>query len=108
MKKLLALLLAATLLTGCGSTGSDDTVKLTGTSDGHNGPLTVEVEMQGDTITAVTVTDHIETVGIADPALTNVPEAIVAANSTDVDVVVGATITSAAIVTAVDNAIASK
>ena len=78
---------------------------LVGTADGHNGPLTVAVTMDGETITDVVVTDHSETEGLADPALSDVPAAIVETNSTDVDTVSGATVTSNAIMQAVDNAL---
>ena len=70
--------------------------------EGHNGPMTVEVNIDGDTITRVEVVEHEETDGLADPALEDVPAAIVAANSANVDVVSGATITSDAIKEAVE------
>ncbi len=105
MKKVLFTLLAALLLTGCSAGGSDE-VKTTGTVEAHNGPLTVEVTREGDKITAVEITDHVETPGIADPALTEVPAAIVEANSTEVEAISGATITSNAIMSAVEAAIA--
>lgn len=78
---------------------------LVGTAEGHNGPLTVAVTMDGDTITDVVVTEHSETEGLADPAISDVPAAIVETNSTDVDTVSGATVTSNAIMAAVDNAL---
>jgi|SRR5690625_4697095 len=79
---------------------------LVGTAEGHNGPVTVAVTMDGDTITDVTVTEHSESEGIADPAIEEVPAAIVESNSTDVDTVSGATVTSNAIMSAVEDAIA--
>lgn len=78
---------------------------LVGTAEGHNGPLTVAVTMDGDTITDVVVTDHTETEGLADPAISDVPAAIVETNSADVDTVSGATITSNAIMDAVKDAL---
>ena len=78
---------------------------LVGTAEGHNGPLTVAVTMDGDTITDVTVTEHAETEGLADPAIEEVPAAIVGSNSTDVDTVSGATVTSNAIMSAVEDAV---
>ena len=74
--------------------------------DGHNGPMTVDVTIDGDTITGVRVVEHEETEGLADPALTDIPAAIVSANSTDVDVVSGVTVTSDAIIEAVEQALA--
>ena len=78
---------------------------LTGTADGFGGPITVSVTMDGDTITAVEVVSNSETPEIAGAALEQIPAAIVAANSPDVDVVSGATYTSNGIINAVKNAI---
>ena len=63
------------------------------------------VTMDGDTITAVEVISNSETIEIAGGALEQIPAAIVAANSPDVDVVSGATYTSNGIINAVKNAI---
>ncbi|MBP3700995.1 MAG: FMN-binding protein, partial [Lachnospiraceae bacterium] len=49
------------------------------------------------------ILESTETSGIADPALEQIPAAIVAAQSTDVDVVAGASFASRAIMTAVDD-----
>lgn len=76
-----------------------------GTVDGHNGPLTVAVVVEGGVITSVEVLEHEETAGLADPALADVPAWIVARNGTDVDVVSSATVTSEAIIAAVENAL---
>ena len=76
---------------------------LTGTAEGFAGPITVEVTMDGDTITAVAVTSNSESAPGA--ALEDIPAAIVAANSPDVDVVAGATYTSQGIIDAVRNAL---
>lgn len=73
--------------------------------NGMGGTLVVKVTMDGDVIAAVEVLEQKETVGIADAALDTLPGTIVAANSTDVDTVSGATITSKAIIEAVDNAL---
>lgn len=91
-------------LSKAGGSGAADGV-LTGTADGFIGPITVEVTMDGDTITSVTVVDNSETLNIASGALEQIPAAIVAANSPDVDVVAGATYTSKGIMNAVKDAI---
>ena len=78
-----------------------------GTSDAGMHPgLKVAVTFEGGSITNVEVVEHGETEGISDPAIEGVPAAIVASNSTTVDVVSGATLTSNAIIEAVNNAIA--
>ena len=79
---------------------------LTGTADGFMGPITVEVTMDGDTITGVTVVSNSESA--PGTALEDIPAAIVAANSPDVDVVAGATYTSNGIINAVKNAISGS
>ncbi len=72
----------------------------TGKAPGKNGDVTVEVTLTSDAIKEVKVTDHQETAGISDPAIEQVPAEIVEAQSLNVDLVSGATITSQAIVDA--------
>ena len=79
---------------------------LTGTANGFGGPITVSVTMDGDKITAVEIVSNSETIEIAGGALEQIPAAIVAANSPDVDIVSGATYTSNGIINAVKNALA--
>ena len=79
----------------------------TGSAPGRNGEITVEVTVTADAIESVAVTGHSETAGISDPAIETLPEAIVAAQSTGVDAVAGATITSEGILAAVESALAA-
>ena len=72
------------------------------------GRLVVKVTMDGEKIAAVEVLEQKETVGIGDKAVEALPGEIVAANSTEVEAVSGATITSNAIIEAVNNAISQK
>ena len=66
--------------------------------------MTVKVE--GGKVAEVTVGDNSETQGIGSKAIEQLPDAIVAANGTEgVDAVSGATVTSKAIFTAVDEAL---
>lgn len=76
-----------------------------GTAMGMGGEVVVKVTMDGDAIAAVEVIQHGETVGIGDKAIDTIPGAIVAAQSSDVDSVSGATVTSKAIMDAVKNAV---
>lgn len=76
-----------------------------GTGAGRNGDITVDVTLTDGVITDVSVTSHSETAGISDPALTDLPKAIVAAGSVDVDAVSGATETSNGILAAVKDAL---
>jgi succinate dehydrogenase/fumarate reductase flavoprotein subunit/uncharacterized protein with FMN-binding domain len=77
-----------------------------GVANGIGMNLTVKVTMDGDKIAAVEILSHNETAGISDGAIEKIPAAIVEAQSTDVDVVTGATMTSNAIKAAVDQALA--
>ena len=62
--------------------------------------------LDGSTITNVEVVEHHETAGIGTPAIETIPSAIVEANSADVDVVAGATMSSRAIIDATKDALA--
>jgi uncharacterized protein with FMN-binding domain len=77
-----------------------------GYGEGKNGTIKVKVTMDGDKIAKIEVLSHNETAGISDPAFAAIPEAIIAANSTEVDVVSGATKTSEALIAAVNDALA--
>ena len=83
----------------------DGTYEAEGKGIGGKVPVTVTVE--GGKVASVTVGDNSETEGIGSKAVEQLPEAIVAANGTaGVDGVSGATITSKAIFSAVEDAMA--
>ena len=69
------------------------------------GEVKVKVTMDGDKIAKIEVLSHNETPGLSDPAFAQIPDAMVAANSADVDVVGGATRTSEALMAAVKDAL---
>lgn len=75
---------------------------------GYGGPLTVEVTVKDKKISDVKVVSHSETENVGTKAIDQLPEKIVAANSADVDVVSGATVTSDAIKKAVSSALAES
>ena len=56
-------------------------------------------------IAKIEVLSHNETAGLSDPAFAQIPEAIIAAQSTSVDAVTGATKTSEALIAAVNDAL---
>ena len=71
---------------------------------GIGGKVPVTVEVKDGKIATVTVGDNSETQGIGSKAIEQLPDAIVAANGTEgVDAVSGATVTSKAIFTAVED-----
>lgn len=76
-----------------------------GTAEGMGGTLTVKVTMDGDKIAKVEVVSHTETEGICEPAIETIPAEIVKANSTEVDTIAKATVTSKAIIEAVNDAL---
>ena len=77
----------------------------TGSAQGFGGALTAEVTVANGSITKVAVLENSETPFIAENAFKQVPEAIVANQSWEVDVVSGATVTSKAIMAAVEAAL---
>lgn len=109
MKKGLSLvlvLLMVTSLFGCAQkTEAPAAETLTGTGEGFGGEVTVTVTKEGDKITSVVAVGEKETAGIGSNAIDQLPAKIVEANSTEVDVVAGATYTSKAIIYAVNNAL---
>ncbi|MDO4837965.1 MAG: FAD-dependent oxidoreductase [Clostridia bacterium] len=79
-----------------------------GSANGMGGAVKVAVTVSGGKITAVEVVEHNETAGISDPAIEQMPAKIVDAQSTDVDAVAGATVTSEAIKEAVKAALSGE
>ncbi|QEJ95675.1 flavocytochrome c [Treponema phagedenis] len=103
--KRLFISLAAVMVLLFASCGNKDTY--TGTAKGNNADITVQVGYKDGVIQSVKVTKHAETAGVADAALEKIPEAIVAHQSLNVDIISGATETSKAIVNAVKSALQS-
>ena len=73
--------------------------------NGMGGPVTVKIKMDGKRIVAIEVLENKESQGISDNAKKGIPAAIIAKQSTDVDVVTGASMTSRAIMSAVKQAL---
>lgn len=77
----------------------------TASANGRNGNVEVQVTITDGRIADVEVLSHEETEGIADPALERIPRLIVDSQSTQIDTVSGATLTSNAIIQATEDAI---
>ena len=75
------------------------------TVSGRNGKMTVEVVLGEDKIEAVNVKEHQETETVASVALERIPSKIVELQTTNIDTVTGATVTSNAIIYAVKQAV---
>ena len=71
------------------------------TVSGHNAPMTVKVTVSETEIVSVEVTEDSETAGIGKPALEQVAAEVVDNQSVAVDTITGATVSSAAMVSAV-------
>ena len=97
--------IAALAATAASAVPADGTY--TGTAQGRNAPVKVEVTITSGKIASVKVVDQKETKGISDPALAKIPGEIVAGQTTNVDLVSGATYTSKAVVEATAAALKS-
>lgn len=76
-----------------------------GESVGFGGAMEVSVTVDGDRILSVDITKSSETEGIGSIAVSQLPEKIVSAQSLAVDAVSGCTLSSNAIIAAVENAL---
>ena len=76
-----------------------------GEAEGFGGPVKVKVTMDGDKIDKIDVLSHSDTPGICDAAYNTIPQAIIDAQSTQVDVSAGATFSSKGIMAAVEDAL---
>ena len=104
MKKLIALVLCLCVaMTSAIALGE----VYEGVGKGMGGELKVNVTVEDGKITAVEIAQHNETAGISDPAIEQIPAAIVANQSLAVDAVAGATLTSNGILEAVEAAAAA-
>ncbi|MBV1758507.1 MAG: FAD-binding protein [Dethiosulfatibacter sp.] len=77
----------------------------TSTVKGHNGDMTVEVEFDNMSILSVTILEHLESAGISDLALERIPQEVVDGQTLSVDAVSGATISSVAVLTAIEDCV---
>lgn len=108
-KKLLSsLMVSASMLLAACAGGTDDASSETYEIevDGYADKITVATTMNGDEIENVEVLEHNETDGIGSVAVEELPPSIVDSQSLGVDTVTGATITSNAILEAVEQAAA--
>lgn len=77
----------------------------TGTSSGHNGDITVSVEVKDGKMSQVSVTEHNETNGIGNKAMDTIVELMNETGSSNVDAVSNATLSSTGLVRAVRKAL---
>jgi uncharacterized protein with FMN-binding domain len=90
---------------GGGSGGSMEVYE--GSAMGYRGPISVQVRVSAGNIMEITVTESMEDRLVGEIAMEELLELIIEYNSTDIDVISGATITSKGFIEAVKNAIIS-
>ena len=100
MGKTILCLMAALSMAACAAGAEEHT----GEAEGYGGTLKVRVAMDGQRLTSVTVIEHHETEGVGTRAIDEMPAAMVAAGTWQVDGVSGATVTSNALKAAVQDA----
>lgn len=76
-----------------------------GVGNSFGGELKVSVKLADGKIEEITILEHKDTPGVSDPAISGIPAAIIEAQSTDVKVVSGASMSSKGIMEAVQNAL---
>ena len=76
----------------------------TGKGEGYNGPVEASVTFSESKIEKIEITSSLETEHVGTPAFDLLPEQIIAANGTGVDVISGATFSTAALKAAVNDA----
>jgi len=79
-----------------------------GTGQGFRGPITVQVGFSGGSISEIIILDSIEDRFVGGAAMEDLIDIVIENNTTDVDVISGATESSRGFLEAVQNAILNK
>ena len=103
-KNVFAIVLAVLMLFSAGAMAMTDGT-YEAEANGIGGPVKVAVTVSETAIESVEIVSHSETAGISDPAIEKIPAAIVEGQTLAVDAVAGASVTSGAILTAVEQAL---
>ena len=106
MRKVLVCLLTLALVFGCVSVQAEGVLTpgtYTSTMTAMHGPMTVEVTVTDSAITSVEVVNQVETPGVTDPVFEKIPAAIVENQTTAVDTITGATVSSRVLMAAVQD-----
>ncbi len=110
--KLVSLFLCIVMVFGlvaCSQTGNEkDNFKAgtyTAVAKGHNGDVKVEAVFDSTSIVSVKVLEHQESAGISDVPIQRIPEEVVEGQTLAVDAVSGATVTSNAILAAIEDCV---
>lgn len=93
------------LLFGCSSKSQWNDGVFQGSAQGIHGDIALSVEVKEGKISDIIIDSQNETAGVSDAAFEQVPTSIIENQSTDVDTVAGATVSSQGIIAAVENAL---
>lgn len=77
----------------------------TGSAEGRNGLIEVEVSFTDDRIVSIEVVSHNETDGLSDASFEDIPQQVIESQSLAVEVVSGASATSNAVIEAISDAV---
>ncbi|MBQ6563668.1 MAG: FAD-dependent oxidoreductase [Clostridia bacterium] len=102
MKKWIGLMLALMLVMVSAIPALAETY--TGEAEGKNGKIAVEITVEDGKITDVQITEQVETAGLADEPLAQIPALVVENQSLAIDAFTGATVTSEALLAAIEAA----
>lgn len=113
MKKIVIVLLilsmTALLFVGCDSGKSEEIKVLSGTGEGFHGPLSVDVTLTGDKITAIEMTEFNDTEGVGDVGVNTLIDVVVEKGTIDdVEAVAGATYSTTGAIQAINDALSKK
>lgn len=90
---------------GCQASGKYKDGSYNGVGEGKYGPIKVEVNVEKGKIKDIKILEHKETPGLSDPILEKIPAEIIKKQSTDVQAISGASVTSKAVIQAVTDAL---
>jgi urocanate reductase len=102
---ILMIIAVSCVSTESGKTGTANQEVYDGIAEGYRGPIHVQVIMNAGSITEITVLDSAEDRFVGEAAIEELINLVIELNSTDVDAVSGATVSSKGFLEAVNNAI---
>jgi uncharacterized protein with FMN-binding domain len=108
--KTLTLLFLVIIVSGCALLGgrASREAAYEGTAQGYRGPISLQVRLNAGTITEIIIIESEEDRSVGGAAMEELIDLVILYNSTDVDVISGATESSRGFLEAVDNAIMGK
>ena len=109
MRYILFFALSLVIMSGCAVFGgsavtNNQEAVYEGTGQGFRGPIRVQVRLNGGIITEIIITESTEDRSVGEAAMEELIETVIFYNSTDVDVISGATESSRGFLEAVERA----